>query len=133
MALEETLDDLGGENLDGFEVFEERDGDVGAARACGVTELGVADAEVFATEGPGVAGASGHGEGAAADGGWAKDGVVGNGLGGGGHIFLSEQESGVRSQESGVSDQKSVISDQKKRWWKKKRTAGGGPFLFFHL
>ncbi|MGA7887679.1 MAG: hypothetical protein WCA44_18240 [Acidobacteriaceae bacterium] len=82
---EDSLHDLGGEDLDGFEVFEEGEGDVGAALQDGVAVFGVTDAEVLAAEGGGAAHASGEGEGTAADGGGTEDGGAGDGLRSGGH------------------------------------------------
>lgn len=85
---EDALEHLGGEDLDGVEVFEEGDGDIGTMGKDGATVLRVADTEVLTTEGGGAALASGNGEGAAANGGRAEDGVVGDGLRGGGHGIL---------------------------------------------
>lgn len=48
---EEALGDLGGDELDGVEVFEKRDGDVRTAGADGIAIAGVLDAEVAAAEG----------------------------------------------------------------------------------
>jgi len=63
---EESLSDLGGEDLDGGEVFEEGHGDFGAFGADGIAVFGVGDAEVLVAEGALPALASGDGDGAAA-------------------------------------------------------------------
>ncbi|MGB9147584.1 MAG: hypothetical protein WCC14_17290 [Acidobacteriaceae bacterium] len=119
---EEALDDLGAEDLKGFEVFKERDGDVAASGKDGVAVLRVADAEVLATEGVGLALASGDGEGAAANGARAEDGIVGDGLRRGRHggplavrgwrLEISVQLSAFSVQRSGIRDQRSAIRDQ---------------------
>jgi len=95
---DEALRDLGEEDLNGFEIFEDGEGDFGSARQDQVAAPAVAHAEVFAVDGAGSAHASGDGEGAAADGGRAQDGVVGDGVRGGGH--KSFQSAGHRAQSS---------------------------------
>ena len=82
---EEALDHLRAEDADGVEIFEDREGDVEAAREDEAAIFRVRIAEVLAEHGAGGALASGHSEGAAADGGRAQDGVGGDGVRGGGH------------------------------------------------
>jgi hypothetical protein len=62
---EEALDDLGGDEANGFEVFHEGDGDAGAGGADGEAVAEVADAVDFAVHGAAFAWESTDGEGAA--------------------------------------------------------------------
>lgn len=85
---EDSLRNLGDEDLDGVEIFEEREGDFGTAGKDEVAAVAMTDAEIFAVDGGGPAHASGDGEGAAADGGRPQDGFVGESLRSGGHWWF---------------------------------------------
>jgi hypothetical protein len=63
---EEALGDLGGDDLDGVEVFEERDGDARAFGTDGEAVFGMRDAEVMTAQGAFAALEAADGEGAAA-------------------------------------------------------------------
>ena len=77
---EEALGDLGGDDLDGVEVFEERDGDARAFGTDGEAVFGMRDAEVMTAQGAFAALETADGEGAAAAGSGSGLRVRGTGI-----------------------------------------------------